>query len=142
MSFVPIIAAGAATSGATAAAHQQRLYTEEEILTVYSDEDLENDWEFKIVRSDLGAFGKRETLERLMQEEAWAGWTMLEKFDDYRVRFKRPLSARAQDPYLPEGVDPYRTHYGRSVGLYVIVAVALVVAVVLGVVLFTVLLTG
>jgi hypothetical protein len=139
MSFVPIIAA---TSGATAAAQQQRLHTEEEILTVYSQEDLENDWEFKIVRSDLGAFGKREVLERLLQEEALAGWTLLEKFDDHRVRFKRPRSARAQDPYLPEGVDPYRTHYGRFVGPYVALAVGLIVAAVVGVVVLSQVLAG
>lgn len=142
MSIVPIIAAGAATSGATAAAHIRKQYEEEERWTVYSDEDLDNDWEFKIVRSDLGAFGKRETLERLIQEEARAGWTMLEKFDDYRVRFKRPRSAREEDPYLPDDVDPYRTHYGRSVGIYVLVAMGLIIAIVLGVTLLIVMATG
>ena len=70
------------------------------------------DWEFKIVRSNSAAFRNPEILEKLMEEEAQAGWVMLEKFDDSRVRFKRPRSARSKDTFLPDGVDPYRTQYG------------------------------
>ena len=44
---------------------------------------------------------------------------MLEKFDDSRVRFKRPRSARARDAFLSEGVDPYRTRYGTRQTLLV-----------------------
>ena len=43
---------------------------------------------------------------------------MVEKFDDSRIRFKRPRNARDQDAYLPEGVDPYRTQYGAAAFLY------------------------
>jgi len=49
----------------------------------------------RIVRSDSGAFRKPEILERLIEEEAQAGWVMLEKFDDNRVRFKQSRSTRA-----------------------------------------------
>ncbi|MDY6875657.1 MAG: hypothetical protein SWK90_05590 [Chloroflexota bacterium] len=78
----------------------------------YTQDDLRNDWEFKIVRSGTAAFRKPEVLNRLIEEEAQAGWVMLEKLDDSRIRFKRPRSARAKDAYLPDGVDPYRTQYG------------------------------
>ncbi len=37
---------------------------------------------------------------------------MLEKFDDHRLRLKRPVEARQRDATLPEGIDPYRTQYG------------------------------
>ena len=88
------------------------LRAEEEDMAQYTQDDLEGDWEFKIVRSDSAAFRKPEVLNKLIEEEAQAGWTMLEKFDDSRVRFKRPRSARARDTFRPEGVDPYRTRYG------------------------------
>jgi hypothetical protein len=83
-------------------------------VTEYTRGDVEGDWEFKIVRSNSAAFRKPEVLEKLIEEEAQAGWVMLEKFDDSRVRFKRRRSARARDDFLPEGVDPYRTRYGSS----------------------------
>jgi hypothetical protein len=106
------------TVAATSAAAQQekrrrlRQAEEEESMTDYTHDDLAEDWEFKIVRSDSGAFRRPEVLSELVEQEAQAGWIMLEKFDDNRVRFKRPRSAQTRDPYLPAEVDPYRTHYG------------------------------
>jgi hypothetical protein len=85
---------------------------EEEEMTKYSQSDLEGGWEFKIVRSTFGAFRKPHKLGKLIQEEAQAGWEMVEKFDEYRVRFKRRSSARMNDPALPPNYDPYRTQYG------------------------------
>ena len=105
---------GGVIAAAAAKKRRQMLRAEEENMTQYTQDDLRDDWEFKIVRSDTAAFRKPEVLERLIEEEAQAGWVMLEKFDDTRVRFKRPRSARASDPYLPDGVDPYRTQYGTS----------------------------
>jgi len=81
-------------------------------MTQYPQDDRNDDWEFKIVRSGTAAFRKTTVLDRLIEEEARAGWVMLEKLDDSRIRFKRPRRARAQDAYLPDDVDPYRTHYG------------------------------
>jgi hypothetical protein len=37
---------------------------------------------------------------------------LLEKFDNGRIRLKRPASARASDPGL--GFDPYRSRVGMS----------------------------
>ncbi len=88
----------------------------------YTQDDLNSDWEFKIVRSDTAAFHKPEVLNRLLEEEAQAGWVMLEKLDDSRIRFKRPRSARAQDAYLPADVDTYRTQYGIPSTRYAVVA--------------------
>jgi hypothetical protein len=106
------MADGAAGASAAAAAEQHRLQEEEE-MTSYSQEELQS-WEFKIVRANTGVFSKPEVLNKLIQEEAQASWIMVEKFDDSRVRFKRPLSAREKDVQLPPGIDPYRTHYGMS----------------------------
>ncbi|HAG79698.1 MAG TPA: hypothetical protein DCL61_00710 [Cyanobacteria bacterium UBA12227] len=71
-------------------------------------------WEFKIVRASRDLFHKPEVFQRLCQEEAMAGWILLEKLDDRRVRFKRLIALRdIIDPQkLP--YDPYRCHYGSS----------------------------
>ena len=86
-------------SGATAAAHaaqekKKKELQEEEEMTRYTGEELTEDYEFKIVRSQTSAFKKRETVEQVMAEEAVSGWKFVEKFDDNRLRFKRPASAR------------------------------------------------
>ena len=115
---------GAATAAAAAAQRRQMLFAEEEEdMARYTQDDLNNDWEFKIVRSDSGAFRKPEVLRTLLDQEARSGWVMLEKFDDSRIRFKRSRSARTRDALLPPGADPYRTQYGISstrIGLTVV----------------------
>jgi hypothetical protein len=114
-----------AFGGAVAAAAAKRrrmMLAEEEDMARYTQEDLSNDWEFKIVRSESGAFRKPEVLRKLIEEEARAGWVMLEKLDDRRVRFKRPRSARTRDVLLPPGVDPYRTRYGAPTAQYAVLA--------------------
>lgn len=101
-----------AASGAAAAARRRRERKEEEEMTRYTQTDLTEGWEFKILRSATGAFGKPERLRTALEDEARAGWVLLEKFDNGRVRLKRPASARASDAAL--GFDPYRTVYGMS----------------------------
>lgn len=107
---------GGAVAAAAAAEARRRQQEEEEHMTHYSEADLKENWEFKIVRSTMGAFRKPETLRRLIAEESRAGWVLVEKFDDARVRFKRPISAREGDTALPPEVDPYRSTYGISEG--------------------------
>ena len=66
-------------------------------MTRYREEELGGSWEFKIVRSQSRRFKNTQTLRRAIEEEARAGWVMLEKFDDSRIGFKRPVSARERD---------------------------------------------
>ena len=102
-----------ATGGAAAAAAAaRRRAEEEEQLTTYSERDLAEGWEFKIVRSSTGAFRRPEVLRRTLEEEKAAGWELVEKFDNARIRLKRPLSARADDSKLT--FDPYRIQIGPS----------------------------
>lgn len=103
---------------AYAAAHAaiKKRTQEEEEMTKYTRDELDNDWEFKIVKSVSGKFSKREVVQQVRAEEAVAGWVMVEKFDDNRIRFKRPASAQKNDYNLPPGIDPYRTTYGMSEG--------------------------
>lgn len=89
---------------------------EEEDMARYTHEELNGDWEFKILRSVTGAFKRSETLAAALDYEALGGWELLEKFDNGRVRLKRPASARAKDASRPSDYDPYRTQHGISEG--------------------------
>ena len=102
--------------GTHAAIHEEekrkQQHEEEEKMTNYNKEDLDEEWEFKIVRSSSNVFRKPEVFQQLLEEEALSGWQFLEKLDDMRVRFKRPANARKKDDRLPEGIDPYRSTFG------------------------------
>jgi len=105
--------------GAIVAAHaarevRRKQEQEEEEMTKYTNEDLEQNWEFKIVRAYFPVFRKPEVFQSLLEEEALAGWELVEKLDDQRIRFKRRREARRNDITLPPGFDPYRTQYGRN----------------------------
>ena len=108
-------------SGAHVAIHaarekRRKEQEEEERMTSYTPQDLNQEWEFKIVRSVTSGFKNPQVFRSLLEEESLAGWEMLEKLDDGRVRFKRPISARKRDGMLPPNVDPYRTQHGISEG--------------------------
>lgn len=92
-------------------------------MTAYQAQDLSGDWEFKILRSMTGAFGRPEKLRKVLEEEAKAGWVLVEKFDNGRIRLKRPASARSGDGAL--GFDPYRTYVGMSEGKFTLTVVGL-----------------
>lgn len=71
-------------------------------------------WEFKIVRASRDLFRNPAIFQKLCQEEAMAGWIMLEKLDDRRVRFKRLIVLRDVLDGSQLSYDPYRCHYGSS----------------------------
>ena len=108
-------------AAAAAAAARRRREEEEEHMTPYTPRDLAEDWEFKILRSATGAFKDPAVMQRYLAEEAQAGWTLVEKFDNSRIRLKRPAAARQQDAQCT--FDPYRTRVGISgVGLGLLIA--------------------
>jgi len=118
--------------GRQAAAAKAKRQQEEEEMTAYSEDELAKRWEYKIIRSGTGAFRHRDRLREALEEEAQAGWELVEKFDDQRVRLRRPVAARSNDHLLD--FDPYRTWIGVSdAGLVVrgLVVSALIGAVVL-----------
>ena len=71
-------------------------------------------WEFKIVRAKRNLFKDPGVFQLLCDEEMEAGWILLEKLDDRRVRFKRPIALR--EIIKPEFLnrDPYRCAYGSA----------------------------
>jgi len=126
---VPFIAASAAAAAAARAAE------EEEDMAKYSREDMDG-WEFKIVRTYTPRFRDYATVQSICQEEARSGWELVEKFDDYRLRFKRRVERRSND-HLQQ-IDPYRTQLGFSNAKAVLLAVGITV-VALGVTIFVML---
>jgi len=97
---------GAYAAGAYAARRreEERQRREEESLTRYSEADLEQDWQFKIVHGD---FSTLEKVQAVMQEQAAWGWIFVEKFYGRRIRFKRPRSEEARD--AERSGNPYST---------------------------------
>jgi hypothetical protein len=116
------MSAGAAAAAAAAA---RRRREEEEEMTHYSARDLNEDWEFKIIRSATRTFRDPEKLRAILEEEAKAGWVLVEKFDDQRVRLKRPASFKNADAKLD--VDPYRTSVGTSEATLIITIVGSII---------------
>ncbi|HIK10668.1 MAG TPA: hypothetical protein IGS52_10435 [Oscillatoriaceae cyanobacterium M33_DOE_052] len=90
------------------------------------------EWEYKIVRANRDLFRNPEVFQQLITEEALAGWSLLEKLDDRRVRFKRPVALRDTIDVSQLNFDPYRSHYGPETEYVSLVgAVAAVVAMIL-----------
>jgi hypothetical protein len=134
-------AAASTTACAAAAAEQRRQHEEEEEMTSYTPQDLSQDWEFKILRSTMGAFKKPEFLRQCLEDESRAGWVLVEKFDDGRLRLKRPASARERDGKLAD-IDPYRTNVGLSQNALALAIVGISLGVALGVILVITLLAN
>jgi hypothetical protein len=76
----------------------------------------------------MNAFRKPENLKKYLEEERRAGWVLVEKFDDNRLRLKRPASARRGDAAL--NFDPYRTQVGLSDTRMILVILGIVFGVI------------
>jgi hypothetical protein len=110
---------------------------EEEEMTPYTEQQLTEGWEFKILRSATNAFKHPKKMRAALEEEAHAGWALVEKFDEGRIRLKRPVSAKESDANLD--FDPYRTRVGLTegkIGLMILLAILGTIGIVGLVVLF------
>ncbi len=97
------------STGAIIAAVKEQQKQEEEIR--YTEEAHSQDLEFKILRCMTGAFGKPEVMKIVIEEESQNGWILLEKFDEYRLRFYRKRGFLKKTSC---SIEPYRTVYGIS----------------------------
>lgn len=84
-------------------------------LQVNSSVPQTGEWEYKIVRASSDLFRDPKVFRKLCAEEKQAGWILLEKLDNQRVRFKRHLMGRQAT--APGSIDPYRCHYGPTMKL-------------------------
>ncbi|MFH2035826.1 MAG: hypothetical protein ABIJ45_05430 [Candidatus Zixiibacteriota bacterium] len=128
---------GAIIAALAAAKKRKEEREEEDKLTKYNGNDMDN-WEFKIMRSNWGKFGKTEYLKKVCEEEARSGWELMEKFDNYRVRFKRKIENRSKDQFVQ--IDPYRTSTELGSGQGVLIGS--IVALILGGLLFAIFFAG
>jgi hypothetical protein len=125
------------TAAAGAAAKLERDREEEEEVTpIHADPS--GAVEYKIIRSATGAFKDPTKFRAALEEEAGAGWELVEKLDDSRARLRRSVAWRQKDAELSQ--DPYRIQVGLSqsaLALWVtcgtLAGMALVVAIVIGV---------
>ena len=102
------MSAGAA---AAAAAKRRQNFEEEEEVTPMNT-DSSGEFEYKIIRSVTSAFRTPAFFQQTLQEEAQAGWQLVEKLDDGRVRLRRSVEWRSKDALLTQ--DPYRTRIGMG----------------------------
>lgn len=86
------------------------------------------DLEFKVLHSTTPMFANAKKIEEVMAQEAQAGWQLLEKLDNYKLRLQRNISHRSKDQNL--GFDAYRS----QVGVNNMIVYSITAAVTLGVV--------
>jgi len=125
---LPLFFIYAAVFPAIAEAKRRRQMEEEE-MSEYPENKFQNEWEYKILRANRSVFKKPEVFHRVCAEERKAAWILVEKFDDMRLRFKRPMSARENDQRLK--LDPYRTRYGMAPGALAAAIVGLVFVIII-----------
>ncbi len=124
-----------ATAGAAAAARRRRQQEEEEMST-YGPQDLSDGWEFKILRSMRGVFRDPERLKQILADEKRAGWVLVEKFDEGRIRLKRPANTQSLNDALE--FDPYRTYVGPSENQYAVAVIAVIFGIIASLILVVV----
>jgi hypothetical protein len=126
---------GGGAAAAAAAARRRRREQVEEEMAGYTPEELASGCEFKILRSATGSFRRPQFLKQVIEEERDAGWTLVEKFDNSRIRLKRPAAARIDGE--SSRIDPYRSYVGISetaLGLRIVSAILLGLALMFGIV--------
>lgn len=70
------------------------------------------DLEFKIIQAPTPIFADTAKMQKLLEVEAEAGWRLLEKEDNHRIKLQRNISYRENDANL--SIDAYRTSVGVS----------------------------
>ncbi len=68
--------------------------------------------EYKIVQAQTPLFADTKKMQEILAEESEAGWDLLEKEDNYRIKLQRSIENRSNDGNLK--IDPYRTTVGVS----------------------------
>lgn len=68
--------------------------------------------EYKILQSQTPLFASTAKMHEALELESKAGWTLLEKEDNYRIKLQRNTSSRDNDKNLD--FDAYRSTVGVS----------------------------
>ena len=86
------------------------------VRTLDKQEIFVDNKEYKTITSNTPTFSSNEKMQKILAEEAQAGWDLDEKLDSFKIRLSRDKSARDNDANL--GIDPYRTNVGMNNALY------------------------
>lgn len=70
------------------------------------------DIEYKVMQAQTPLFSETAKMHEVLEQEAKAGWQLLEKEDNYRIKLQRNVSHRENDKNL--GFDAYRSTVGVS----------------------------
>ncbi|WP_237132970.1 hypothetical protein [Pseudohongiella sp. O18] len=89
------------------------------------------DLEYKVIQSTVPYFAKPANLKQTLHEEAQAGWQLVEKFDNFKIRLQRDIAQRDSDH--TRQLDPYRCHVGPSNAVTYSVTAVLTILVVLAI---------
>lgn len=68
--------------------------------------------EYKILQSQTPLFASTAKMHEVLEQESRAGWNLLEKEDNYRIKLQRNISNRENDKNLD--IDAYRSSVGVS----------------------------
>ena len=68
--------------------------------------------EYKTVQAQTPLFADTKKMQEVLAEEAKAGWDLLEKEDNYRIKLQRSTENRSNDENL--NIDAYRSTVGVS----------------------------
>lgn len=68
--------------------------------------------EYKVIQAQTPLFSDSNKMHEILDQEARAGWRLLEKEDNFKIRLQRDISHRENDRNLD--FDAYRTTVGVS----------------------------
>lgn len=68
--------------------------------------------EYKVIQAQTPLFADTAKMQEVLDQESRAGWRLLEKQDNYRIKVQRDISHRDNDADLD--FDAYRTTVGVS----------------------------
>ena len=68
--------------------------------------------EYKIIQSQTPLFANSAKMHEVLEQESRAGWQLLEKEDNFRLKLQRSISNRENDANLD--FDAYRSNVGVS----------------------------
>lgn len=68
--------------------------------------------EYKVMQAQTPLFSDTKKMHEVLDQEAKAGWRLLEKEDNYKIRLQRDISNRENDKNLD--IDAYRSTVGVS----------------------------
>lgn len=70
------------------------------------------DLEYKTIQAQTAVFANTDKMHKVLAEEARAGWRLLAKEDNHKIKLQRDIANRENDKNLD--FDAYRTTIGVS----------------------------